>query len=106
MKATQAPDPKIRLGVSACLLGREVRYDGMHARDPFVVETLAKHLTLIGVCPEDDLGMGTPRETVRLVGDPAAPQMLGTHSVRDWTTPMNRWSSRRARWPIYPPRRS
>ena len=96
MKATQAPDPKIRLGVSACLLGREVRYDGKHALDNFVVETLAKHLTLIGVCPEDDLGMGTPRETVRLVGDPAAPEMLGTHSVKDWTTPMNRWSARRA----------
>ncbi len=97
MKTTQTPDLKIRLGVSACLLGREVRYDGNHARDDFVVETLAKHVTLIGVCPEDDLGMGTPRETVRLVGDPAAPKMLATHSVKDWTTPMNRWSARRAR---------
>ena len=97
LKTSQAPDPQIRLGVSACLLGREVRYDGEHARDSFVVETLAKQVTLIGVCPEDDLGMGTPRETVRLVGDPAAPEMLGTHSARDWTRSMNRWSLRRAR---------
>ena len=97
MKATRLPDPKIRLGVSACLLGRKVRYDGNHARDSFVGETLAAHLTLIGVCPEDELGMGTPRETVRLVGDPAAPKMLGSNSIKDWTRPMNRWSARRAR---------
>ncbi|MEN8006591.1 MAG: DUF523 and DUF1722 domain-containing protein [Candidatus Krumholzibacteriota bacterium] len=97
MKATQDPDPRIRLGVSACLLGREVRYDGEHARDRFVVDTLGRHLTLIGVCPEDELGMGTPRETVRLVGDPAAPKMLGSHSATDWTARMNRWSARRAR---------
>ena len=97
MKATQVPDPEIRLGVSACLLGQEVRYDGKHARDSFVVEILAKHLTLVGVCPEDESGMGTPRETVRLVGDPAAPKMLGSNSAKNWTTPMNRWSARRAR---------
>ena len=66
------PGQRLRLGVSACLLGQEVRYNGGHARDRYVVGTLADYLTLVPVCPEEEVGMGTPRETVRLVGDSAA----------------------------------
>ncbi len=88
---------EIHVGVSSCLLGQEVRYDGGHAYDPFVAQTLGNVLTLVSICPEDELGMGTPRETVRLVGEIDTPRMVGTHSVKDWTAPMNRWAITRAR---------
>lgn len=91
------PREDIRIGVSACLLGQEVRYNGGHARDRYVVETLEDYLTLIPVCPEEEVGMGTPRETVRLVGDPAAPRMVGGKSGEDWTVRMNRYSARRVK---------
>ena len=87
----------IRVGVSACLLGQEVRYDGSHARDRYVVGTLADHFDLVSVCPEEEVGMGTPRETVRLVGDLAAPHMVAPRSGDDWTTRMTRWSKGRVR---------
>jgi len=89
------PTPRIRLGVSACLLGQRVRYDGDHARDEFVAATLAREFELIAVCPEAELGMGTPRETVHLVGQINAPRMVGTASGRDWTTGMNQWCTTR-----------
>ncbi len=57
----------IVIGVSSCLLGRPVRFDGGHKRDAFVVETLAPHARFVPVCPEVELGLGTPRETLRLV---------------------------------------
>jgi uncharacterized protein YbgA (DUF1722 family)/uncharacterized protein YbbK (DUF523 family) len=88
---------EIRVGVSACLLGQEVRYNGGHARDRYVVGTLADYLTLVPVCPEEEVGMGTPRETVRLVGDSAAPRMLAPKSGEDWTDRMNRYSARRVK---------
>ena len=78
-------------------MGQEVRYNGGHARDRYVVETLADHLTLVPVCPEEEVGMGTPRETVRLVGDSSAPRMVASKSGEDWTVRMNRWSTLRAK---------
>lgn len=89
--------PVIHVGVSACLLGQEVRYNGGHARDRYVVETLADHFELVPVCPEDEVGMGTPRETVNLYGEAEAPRMMGTKSRTDWTSRMNRWAAGRCR---------
>ncbi|MGE3508553.1 MAG: YbgA family protein [Vicinamibacterales bacterium] len=60
-------DAKPRIGVSACLLGRPVRFDGGHKRDPFLVETFGQHVEWVSVCPEVEAGLGTPRETMRLV---------------------------------------
>jgi len=97
MPRNPAPGPTIRLGVSSCLLGQEVRYDAGHSYEPFVAETLAAFFELVPVCPEAELGMGTPRETVDLVGSVDAPRMVGTHSLTDWTVRMNRWSGQRAR---------
>ena len=88
---------EIRLGVSACLLGDEVRYDGGHRLCPYLVETLARFFTLVKVCPEVEVGMGTPRETVRLEGRAAAPRMIASETGRDWTAKMNRWSRARVR---------
>ena len=83
---------EIKLGVSACLLGDEVRYDGGHRSYPYLVETLARFFTLVKVCPEVGVGMSTPRETVRLEGRADAPRMIASETGRDWTAKMTRWS--------------
>ena len=88
---------EMRLGVSACLLGDEVRYDGGHRSYPYLVDTLARFFTLVKVCPEVGVGMSTPRETVRLEGRADAPRMIASETGRDWTARMNRWSRARAR---------
>src|SRR5512138_2640679 len=79
---------RIRIGVSACLLGRKVRYDGQHKRDAFLVEVLDPFVEWVPVCPELELGLGVPREPVRLVGDPAAPRLVAERSGRDLTGAM------------------
>ena len=64
-----ALDTPLRIGISTCLLGEEVRHDGGHKRDPYLVETLGRLVEWIPVCPEVDIGLGTPREPIRLVRD-------------------------------------
>ena len=86
----------LRIGASSCLLGHRVRYDGAHRRHPGVAETLSRCFEVIVVCPEMEVGMGTPREAVDLVGDPRAPRMVGQGSGRDWSGIMRRHGRRRA----------
>ena len=64
---------KIRLGVSACLLGQEVRYDGGHKRDAFLTDVLGAFVEWVPVCPEVEVGLGVPRPPIRLVGDRRRP---------------------------------
>jgi uncharacterized protein YbgA (DUF1722 family)/uncharacterized protein YbbK (DUF523 family) len=71
-----SPAP-IRIGVSACLLGQTVRYDAGHKRDSFVADVLPRYFELVPVCPEVAIGMGVPREAIRLEGDPEAPRAVG-----------------------------
>jgi uncharacterized protein YbbK (DUF523 family) len=66
-----------RIGVSSCLLGRPVRYDGGDKRDPFICDILQRHFDLVAICPEADAGLGVPRPPVNLVGDPLRPRALG-----------------------------
>jgi uncharacterized protein YbbK (DUF523 family) len=83
-------DDRLRIGVSACLLGREVRYDGRHKRDALLLEELAPLVTFVPVCPELEVGMGVPREPVRLVRGPGGgTRMLGNESGEDWTARMS-----------------
>ncbi|HYB70720.1 MAG TPA: DUF523 and DUF1722 domain-containing protein [Candidatus Bathyarchaeia archaeon] len=99
MAATQpawrSPDLPIRVGISACLLGEEVRYDGGHQKDHYVTEVLARHFRWVPVCPELEVGMGVPREPVRLVGPAGAPRMLGVTSGADHTDRMSAFARRR-----------
>lgn len=60
-------EAKLRIGISSCLLGAEVRWDGGHKRDRFLVDELAPFVEWVPVCPELELGMGVPREPVQLV---------------------------------------
>ncbi len=87
---------KPRIGVSSCLLGHRVRYDGGHKRHRTVTDTLSRLFDIVAVCPEMEVGMGVPREPVDLVGDPMAPRMVGQRSRRDWTGIMRRHGRRRA----------
>jgi uncharacterized protein YbgA (DUF1722 family)/uncharacterized protein YbbK (DUF523 family) len=77
----------VRLGISACLLGAPVRFDGQHKRDPFLVGELGALVEWVPVCPEVEAGMGVPRESVRLVRDGAL-RLLGSRSGTDWTEQM------------------
>ena len=67
-------DQTIKIGVSSCLLGKEVRYNGGHSHDRYITATLGQYFTFVDVCPEVEAGFGIPRETLRLVGDPDAPR--------------------------------
>ncbi len=85
-----------RVGVSACLLGQNVRYDGGHKRDPFAAGPLGERVTLVPVCPEVELGMGVPREPVRLERSGRRVRMVGTATGIDHTDAMTRFAERRA----------
>jgi uncharacterized protein YbbK (DUF523 family) len=88
---------KLRLGVSACLLGSEVRYDGGHKRNAFLVDLLGPLVEWVPVCPEIELGLGVPREPIRLVGPSAAPRLVGERSGEDHTEAMARFAEARVR---------
>ncbi len=84
-----------RLGVSACLLGQRVRYDGDHKREAFLVETLGRRVEWVAVCPEVELGLGIPRESIQLEGSPDAPRLVGIRSRTDHTRSMQRFARAR-----------
>jgi uncharacterized protein YbgA (DUF1722 family)/uncharacterized protein YbbK (DUF523 family) len=88
--------PKPRLGISACLLGEKVRYDGGDKKDQFLIKTFGDHIDWVPVCPEVEMGMGIPREAVRLVGDPVKPSMIAERSGKDWTPQFNAFAAKRA----------
>lgn len=85
----------IRIGISSCLLGERVRYDGGHKRDSFLVDTLGGFVEYVAVCPEVECGLGVPRESMRLTGDPEAPRLVATRSGADHTERMLAWARRR-----------
>lgn len=81
---TQPSRPTIKIGISACLLGNPVRFNGGHKESRLCSDTLARHFEFVPICPEVAIGLGTPREPIRLVGDPASPRAVGTvHTERD-----------------------
>ena len=89
--------PKIRIGISTCLLGEKVRYDGGHKLDPFLTATLGQYVEYVPVCPEVECGFGVPRESFRLVGDPADPRLVTTRTQADHTECMAEWARKRVR---------
>ena len=94
--AAQGPaGDRPRIGISACLLGEEVRFDGGHKRDAFLTEVLGPHVVWVQVCPEVEVGMGTPRETLRLVRQDGRVRMITTRTGVDHTDAMEEWTGRR-----------
>lgn len=70
--------PAVRVGISPCLLGDHVRYDGGHKRLPFASDELSRHFDFVKICPEKAIGMGVPRPTIQLAGDPENPRLVGS----------------------------
>ena len=87
--------PVIRLGISACLLGERVRYDGGHKLDHFLVDILGQYVEWVPVCPEVEIGLPVPRESMRLVGAPEAPRLIALKSGTDYTDRMKAWAQER-----------
>jgi uncharacterized protein YbgA (DUF1722 family)/uncharacterized protein YbbK (DUF523 family) len=85
----------LRLGISRCLLGDEVRFDGRHKRDNFLTEVLGRYVEWIPVCPEVEAGLGTPREAMRLIGDPHSPRLVTIKSGTDHTRAVERMTENR-----------
>lgn len=91
------PSERIRLGISACLLGAPVRFNAGHKQSTLCSEILARHFDFIPVCPEVAIGLGTPREAIRLVGDPQQPRAVGSvHSERDVTEALDAYGRQMA----------
>ena len=90
-----ASSARIRVGVSACLVGERVRYDGGHKLDETVTGILGRRFELVAVCPEAESGMGVPREPVRLVVTAGDLRMRGVSTDHDHTEAMRRFARRR-----------
>jgi uncharacterized protein YbbK (DUF523 family) len=82
-----------RVGISACLLGERVRWNGEHRRADELLEDLAREVTFVPVCPEMEIGLGTPREPVHLVRRRGAVRMLGASSGTDHTAATRTWAN-------------
>jgi uncharacterized protein YbgA (DUF1722 family)/uncharacterized protein YbbK (DUF523 family) len=86
---------KIKIGISSCLLGNAVRYDGGHKLDRFLRDTLGQYVDYVPVCPETECGMGIPRESMRLEGKTDAPRLVTHRTREDKTEMMLRWAKKR-----------
>ena len=87
----------LKIGISSCLLGNKVRWNAGHKMNRFLVNTLGPFVEFVPVCPELECGMGVPRETVRLVGDPENPRLMTTKTKIDKTDQMQSWAKKRLR---------
>jgi len=88
-------DAPIRIGISSCLLGQQVRFDGGHKRDPFLVETFGRYVEWVTVCPEVEAGFGTPRESMRLSDASGTLRLVTTRTDVDHTEQMSRYVAAR-----------
>ena len=85
----------IKLGISSCLLGERVRWNGDHKLDRFLTDTLGKFVKYVPVCPEVECGFGIPREPLRLVGDPNSPRLITSRTKQNYTDHMTQWARKR-----------
>ena len=88
-------EEKIKLGISSCLLGEKVRYDGSHQLDAFLTGTLGRYVQWVPVCPEVEYGLPVPREAMRLVGSPQSPRLVTVRTGIDHTEGMMHWAQNR-----------
>jgi uncharacterized protein YbgA (DUF1722 family)/uncharacterized protein YbbK (DUF523 family) len=93
--AEPAADSRIRVGISTCLMGENVRYDGGHKLDRFLRDTLGRYVEYVPVCPEVECGLSIPREAMRLVGEVECPRLVTIRTRVDHTERMLTWARRR-----------
>jgi uncharacterized protein YbgA (DUF1722 family)/uncharacterized protein YbbK (DUF523 family) len=91
-------DQPLRIGISSCLLGNTVRYDGGHKLDRFLRDTLGAYVEFVPVCPEVECGMPVPREAMRLTGAIDAPRLKTIRSGQDMTDQMLNWAGEKNNW--------
>lgn len=90
-------EEKIRIGISTCLLGENVRYDGGHRRDRLITDTIGQFVEFVPVCPEMECGLGVPRESMHLEGDPESPRLITSRTRIDHTERMTTWARTRVK---------
>ncbi len=90
-------EDRIKIGISACLLGENVRYNGGHKLDHFLRDTLGRYVEYVLVCPEVEAGFGVPRETMRLEGNAGSPRLIKSRSRTDHTEQMRQWAKKRVK---------
>jgi uncharacterized protein YbgA (DUF1722 family)/uncharacterized protein YbbK (DUF523 family) len=88
-------DQKIKLGISSCLLGEKVRYNGGHKLDHYLKDTLGQFVEWTPVCPEVECGLSVPREAMHLTGSPDAPRLVTRKTGIDYTGQMQQWARER-----------
>lgn len=83
------------MGISSCLLGNRVRFDGGHKHDKYLTDTLGKYFEYVPVCPEVEYGLPVPREALRLIGKPEEPRLVTVKTGIDHTDGMKRWAHKK-----------
>jgi uncharacterized protein YbgA (DUF1722 family)/uncharacterized protein YbbK (DUF523 family) len=86
---------KVKLGISTCLLGENVRYDGGHKLDRFLTDTLGQYVEYVPICPEVECGLPVPRESMHLEGNPDSPRLMTIRTKQDMTNRMVKWAHKR-----------
>ena len=95
MPMNDSINSELKIGVSSCLLGNEVRFDGGHKHDRYITGTLGNYFTFVPVCPEVECGLPIPREAMRLTGDPENPTLVTNRTGVDHTARMINWAKKR-----------
>ena len=86
---------KIKIGISSCLLGEKVRYDGGHKLDRYITDTLGQYFEWVLVCPEVEYGLSVPREAMHLIGNLGSPRLVTIHTGIDHTEEMLKWAKKK-----------
>ncbi len=89
---TDPDTTRVRIGISSCLLGEKVRFDGGHKKDEFLTSHFGRYVEWVPVCPEFEIGLGVPRESLRLVSDGKVTHLFAPRSGLDHTDRMNQWT--------------
>ena len=97
MKPSDPTDQPIRIGISTCLLGEEVRYDGGHKHDRFITDTLGQYFEWVPCCPEVEIGLGVPRPTIRLEWHDDDVRLIMPQRELDLTQKMRAYANSRVR---------
>jgi uncharacterized protein YbbK (DUF523 family)/uncharacterized protein YbgA (DUF1722 family) len=90
-KDAHEPGLKPRLGISTCLLGENVRYDGTEKSDPVLLKAFGDAVEWVSICPEVECGMTVPRDPMHLADDPDSPRLVTTATGEDQTARMQTW---------------
>jgi len=88
---------KIKIGISSCLLGENVRYDGGHQLDRYITDTLGQYFEWVPVCPEVEYGLPVPREAMRLIGNPDSPHLITVRTGVDHTKGMLNYANKKVK---------